>query len=267
MTLSSRLSALFSAVILLCGLLAAQPQGRTNTNGTPVPATAGQNATAGQKLNISTLGTLPVKQEVPENGKSDHGKWNAAGKMFLSIYFQSQRKGEDTQALRQQLQEQFGMRSLPADGSKSAQDYVPVILSFSSQEALREAEQSGFMTQTKLASMCTGLFPVKAASKIESIEGISRISVSLRQQTDNDESRNQTRVVLTGDSLWQENGLNQAYDGSGVVVGVIDIGFDFTHPAFYSDPEDPNSSRIMRGRKMNLICNHLVLNILQLQIP
>ena len=252
MTLSSRLSALFSAVILLCGLLAAQPQGRTNTNGTPVPATAGQNATAGQKLNISTLGTLPVKQEVPENGKSDHGKWNAAGKMFLSIYFQSQRKGEDTQALRQQLQEQFGMRSLPADGSKSAQDYVPVILSFSSQEALREAEQSGFMTQTKLASMCTGLFPVKAASKIESIEGISRISVSLRQQTDNDESRNQTRVVLTGDSLWQENGLNQAYDGSGVVVGVIDIGFDFTHPAFYSDPEDPNSSRIMRVWNQNL---------------
>ena len=35
--------------------------------------------------------------------------------------------------------------------------------------------------------------------------------------------------------LYQDNHLWQPYTGEGVVVGVMDIGFDLTHPNFYSD--------------------------------
>lgn len=35
------------------------------------------------------------------------------------------------------------------------------------------------------------------------------------------------------DSVWQGINLPQAYNGEGVIVGVMDWGFDYTHPVFY----------------------------------
>ena len=225
----------FLAFVLLCGFLHAQEQPKASEAG----------------LNITNFGTLPTGPSAQKGDKSHPSKWNAAGQMFLNIYQQSRQKGENEQNLRQQLQEQFGMRSMSAGKNKSMQDYVPVFLSYDDPSALQEAERFGFIPQTKLTNMCTGLLPVKAASKIESIESVTRISVSLKQRIDNDSSRAFTNVTQVGEALWQENGLNQAYDGTGIVVGVIDIGFDYTHPTFYTDPEDPSTCRIKRVWNQN----------------
>lgn len=43
-----------------------------------------------------------------------------------------------------------------------------------------------------------------------------------------------TRVVVNALPALQGRGLPQAFTGEGVVVGVEDIGFDLTHPTFYS---------------------------------
>ena len=43
-----------------------------------------------------------------------------------------------------------------------------------------------------------------------------------------------TRQVVNAETLYTGEGLSQSYTGRGVVVGVQDIGFDLTHPNFYS---------------------------------
>ncbi len=35
------------------------------------------------------------------------------------------------------------------------------------------------------------------------------------------------------DQVWQGDGLPQGFDGNGVIIGVTDWGFDYTHPVFY----------------------------------
>ena len=43
-----------------------------------------------------------------------------------------------------------------------------------------------------------------------------------------------TRLVVNAEKVYTGEGLLQSYTGRGVVVGVQDIGFDLTHPNFYS---------------------------------
>ncbi len=51
-------------------------------------------------------------------------------------------------------------------------------------------------------------------------------------------------VHLNTRPVWAGTNLPQAYTGEGVVVGVMDIGFDLTHPTFYSS--DMSRYRIQR---------------------
>ena len=44
-----------------------------------------------------------------------------------------------------------------------------------------------------------------------------------------DSARRRTRV----DSIHKGLGLSRAYAGDSVVIGIIDAGFDYAHPAFY----------------------------------
>lgn len=43
-----------------------------------------------------------------------------------------------------------------------------------------------------------------------------------------------TRLVVNAEKVYTGEGLSQSYTGRGVIVGVQDIGFDLTHPNFYS---------------------------------
>lgn len=43
-----------------------------------------------------------------------------------------------------------------------------------------------------------------------------------------------TRLVVNAEKVYTGEGLSQSYTGHGVIVGVQDIGFDLTHPNFYS---------------------------------
>lgn len=51
-------------------------------------------------------------------------------------------------------------------------------------------------------------------------------------------------ILLNASDVYDGLGLPQAYTGKGVVVGVMDIGFDLTHPTFYS--RDTTEYRIRR---------------------
>lgn len=73
--------------------------------------------------------------------------------------------------------------------------------------------------------------PLSSLSTLSEDSRVERIEASLKQYTANLDS---TATATSIHGAWQGTGLPQAYDGTGVVVGVVDAGIDYMHPTFRS---------------------------------
>lgn len=171
-------------------------------------------------------------------------KWNPEARAFLSLYNQYKTQKSKDASIEQRLMDDYGMYR-HTDNRKSQRDYMTVFLEFETPQALQQAEQAGFLPQTRLDGICTGLLPLDAVNEIEGIEGIKRISTSLKNHLDNDLSRVASKVNGV-QAQAASNKLPKAYDGSGVVVGIIDAGFDYTHPTFFTNPDDKSTYRVKK---------------------
>lgn len=70
--------------------------------------------------------------------------------------------------------------------------------------------------------------PLNRIHSLASSTAVHRIEAGLPMTVEND-----TCAAINGArQVWQGGQLPQAFRGSGVVVGVMDIGFDYTHPTF-----------------------------------
>jgi minor extracellular serine protease Vpr len=89
-------------------------------------------------------------------------------------------------------------------------------------------KQHDCIVGTKTATVWSVKVPVNRLQQLSEIEGIQYIKVSKRYRPMLDAARADAYVddVHTGTSLPTQ------YKGNGVVVGIIDGGFDFTHPTF-----------------------------------
>ena len=96
------------------------------------------------------------------------------------------------------------------------------------------------------ASILTARIPVNAIEQVANIKGVQMIQIGERANLTMDVARSATLV----NSVHQGYQLPQAYFGNAVVVGVIDIGFDYTHPNFY-DTTGENNYRIKRVWEQN----------------
>lgn len=104
--------------------------------------------------------------------------------------------------------------------------------------------------QFKNATLLTTLIPVEKIEAVADIATVSRINVASKMQTFTDAAREVSNVddVLTYSTDARSAGLPNAYDGTGVLLGVIDTGIDFQHIAF----KDKNgNSRIKRAYVYN----------------
>lgn len=73
--------------------------------------------------------------------------------------------------------------------------------------------------------------PIRSINRLSLLPQVTRIEAGRGTQALLDSSA----VVVNAQRVWTgEAPLPQAYDGTGVVVGVQDIGFDLTHPTYYS---------------------------------
>lgn len=174
-------------------------------------------------------------------------KWNAEGKLFLSRYndlnsLSEKKSGTTTRSL---LEDHFGLRKMKRGDQKSEKDYLPVILSFEDHTALRQAINKGFISQTITENICTGFMPVEQAEEIAKLEGITKISASLKGRLSNEEARTHTNVTYVQEEYAAHN-FDMPYTGEGVVVGIVDQGFDYTHPTFYENPAQPSTYRVKR---------------------
>jgi hypothetical protein len=90
----------------------------------------------------------------------------------------------------------------------------------------------------------TAMVPVDRLAQVSQITGVNNVEISPKLKLCTDSTMRATHVidVLSNGTA---NGLPLNYDGSGVIVGIIDVGFDYCHKAFRR-ADDPSHSRIVR---------------------
>ena len=130
--------------------------------------------------------------------------------------------------------------------------YISAFIRIDDQSAIKELESLGVIMQCqfKNATLLTTLIPVEKIEAVADIATVSRINVASKMQTFTDAAREVSNVddVLTYSTDARSAGLPNAYDGTGVLLGVIDTGIDFQHIAF----KDKNgNSRIKRAYVYN----------------
>ena len=93
--------------------------------------------------------------------------------------------------------------------------------------------------------LLTTLIPVDRINEVAEIEGVKKISVAslMRPLTDKARQTTNTDDVLTLSNDAVSAGLSKIYDGSGVILGVIDGGIDYQHAAF----KDKNGNTRIKG--------------------
>lgn len=82
----------------------------------------------------------------------------------------------------------------------------------------------------RMGDISIAAIPLRELGRLSCCRQVSRIETGRRCSVQMDT----TRVVVNAEPVHAGDGLPEAYTGHGVVVGVQDIGFDLTHPNFYS---------------------------------
>lgn len=82
--------------------------------------------------------------------------------------------------------------------------------------------------------LVTANVPVKALTKVAALNNVTKVSVAKKLQKNTYYARIATNVddVLNYTADAQAAGLLQSYDGTGVVIGIIDTGIQFNHKMF-----------------------------------
>lgn len=134
------------------------------------------------------------------------------------------------------------MESLPprmVDGTAM----VDAFIATDGDSPIQLLESMGVKVNCIFDGFVTAQVPADRLDLVASLPGVTDVEVSPRLALCTDTTMSVTHVneVMNG----PDYGLPQAYDGTGVIVGVIDVGFDFQHMAFRSG-SDPSRSRIVR---------------------
>ncbi|MFC2107615.1 S8 family serine peptidase, partial [Bacteroidota bacterium] len=96
------------------------------------------------------------------------------------------------------------------------------------------------MITTKAGKLWTVKIPIDEVKEVVKLDGIEFIQTDSRIKKKLNSARAETNV----DAVHAGTGIGSPYLGTGVVVGVIDFGFDLTHPMFWTI--DQSGGRISR---------------------
>lgn len=167
----------------------------------------------------------------------------------------------------------YDLLSLPADvhryleerevikrleGKQQAEGYKPIYVSpkfingvemidafidFNDPSALDQARALGVQVYAILDDFATASIPVDLLEETAAIPGVINIEIGKWLEMSTDSTLQVTRAgqVIRG----KEFGLRRGYDGKGVIVGMIDAGYDYKHLAF-RDGQDTSRTRIVR---------------------
>ena len=107
--------------------------------------------------------------------------------------------------------------------------YISALLKVNTGFSAEDLQPAGVMIGTKAGTIWTAQIPVESIQAVTRITGISYIQLDEPVSMHLDSARKYTRV----DSAQGGYGLPMPFTGKDVVVGIVDIGFDFTNPVFW----------------------------------
>lgn len=120
--------------------------------------------------------------------------------------------------------------------------WLDACITVSDEAALAALRQAGVKLGTTCGNMATARIPLSAVSALSGIEGLSSVQLARQAHPLLDKARPTAHVdeVQHGTAT----GITQPYTGQGVIVGVVDRGFDLTHIDLYDN--DTHQLRVKR---------------------
>lgn len=113
---------------------------------------------------------------------------------------------------------------------RTVRNYILTLVK-NTDEAAAVREAGGVVLQDFGNAVCAAFLPIDMLGELDKSPNILCMEANAPSKLTNDTSA----VILGVDKVWNQEfstALPQAFTGKGVVAGVMDIGFDFTHPAF-----------------------------------
>lgn len=90
-------------------------------------------------------------------------------------------------------------------------------------------EKNIFLNVAKISeNISTAFVKIENLPLLESIQCLKYADIGEKLDLEVNNARNSTNT----NSVHMGTGISQAYTGTGVIVGIIDEGFDYTHPNF-----------------------------------
>ncbi len=128
------------------------------------------------------------------------------------------------QAVREQSACQKG-----ADGQHRAPERPRLLTAFVETSDEQVLTDYGCKTYARLGAISIATIPLSQVEALAKDPAVSRIEASPSAHTLMDTVPKLTNLL----PVWQQTSQHAAFTGKGVVVGVMDVGFDLTHPNFY----------------------------------
>lgn len=119
-------------------------------------------------------------------------------------------------------------------GGRPVKQYIMTLVQ-STDDGQSIREKGGVVWQKFGNDICAAFLPMDSLGVMEQSSNIVRMEANKLAELTNDTSA----TIIGVDKVWEgpsaTSQLPQAFTGKGVVAAVMDVGFDFTHPAFRHD--------------------------------
>ena len=134
-------------------------------------------------------------------------------------------------------------------------EMIDCFISIDNQEAISRLRNAGVIVGCDFEEFVTAQVPVDKLEGVSRLAGVNNVEVSGRLQLCTDSTLRATHAIEAINGL--SNQLPANYDGTGVIVGIIDVGFDYRHLAFRC-ADDTTRCRIVRVYDTNDKTGHTV---------
>lgn len=219
-------SVLLSASIAMTPVAAASSRGKKYTQGN----SATTNPAAGTLEEVTDLAAADTSSLISENYLNESQSSTLTGEHYVIVSLEGKSLSDRTNGDVAEYLDSFA-------GSAAAAEI--------------EAEQSAFLRRLSAANVpyeykyayntvanaVAVKIDVKYLSDVKKISGVDEVTVSEYYYAPQDiDVQNETNVWGTGIYKISDKLRSQGYDGSGMVVAVLDTGLDYSHAAFQTMP-------------------------------
>lgn len=165
--------------------------------------------------------------------------------LFLSTQVINAQIKSTTESILKKACPQTGMLLTAMNGEKSNQNdlhefpistienqhYVDAFIIGNYNSYNQELTDLGVKINTKIDNMATAMIPLQNLLQVLNTSTVEYIELATMVYTKLDAALKESNVDQVHDGIQ----LSKSYTGKGVIVGIIDRGFDYTHPTFYSN--------------------------------